>query len=1068
MCLWGRRSETCAVHTVVGHAGHLCGAVAGGAVLRKADGRGGIDERAVVDRADAFARRCHRIDAPVVVERQFLYAYLAVNAGTVVQIVLVDAVIHDVPVVGTGHVDHRVVACAVDFLRRILDDYDGIGSHLDRTCRRLGGSVGHVVVRGARVVDTPQEVVDAVPVEHICALAVSVVGKRTAAWRDGVLVADGRHHVVGQQAVVHLAVAVVEIGLSRFGVCKHVGVNHLSAAGGRHDGLGGSLERTGGVVGHGHTQSLRVQVLVLSAEIEEILPFAVHPFLFDAGSPCVASGPGHVAAALQVENGSLVGEMNQVGTGEHVEIRASPAGVSVAGGIDVEPAGLARCQHLGVGMEPGQDGVAVGFDGDGVGLRGRSVAHGVGYRAFGEVLRALRRHGGTETGLQKRVVVAQVGTLFHGDKGRCGRDGHVLLLHVDIIGALQGQRRAGLRRESGQQCGCLFFGDGDYRAVARGKGAAHGGVLHEREGVEVRAGTELVVAGCVAVVHQNPAVLVDELEHTGALHRLGGLLKGGRRCRPLASQRGAFGCRETACRDLADAAQAFVLEETVVKRVGLVVHDVHVDGGRAAVIEVSGFALQVAEVGVGVAIVVLVVADGAVVGEQREVDHVLLGFRVPNGFGSPNACNVGERCAGVIRREVYGVVRPVDEVVRFHQHQSAVAAPAERTFHVRNGHIEPSVLAPEDMRVAKAAHDGGGVGFQECLSVVQRCVVVAVFGDGVIEIFVAVAREIHEEVVLVRLLLVYVNVESLSLAQLAAQQGCRQGYMMLLCFRCFQHASGVRQPFGITRLPGDEGSHPAHGGQYQLVVKVVALVAQGQVFEVVGQAFFLREVGHDRHFERFHDAGVAQRERGSQCGRPFFASERRTGDDAVGSDDRRIACRPLHGSALIGGGQVHVVYEMVQVGHREGGEGGLVFNLLQRVLAGLFHRVDIGIHGRSDGVGPYGAQFFGADVVVPKLEIGIHGTFQRFVAGVAAAPEVVLHQFVEVGGGYRHFGHAGAHAVDADVDPAVGTHDDSHVEPPSQFGEQGGADRHALLAGVVGLGNGVAVAFGTVEQVARR
>ena len=113
---------------------------------------------------------------------------------------------------------------------------------------------------------------------------------------------------------MHLPVAIIEIGLSRLGVGKHVGIDHLSTLRGRHDGLGGCLEGTGGIVGNGHAKGLGVQVLVVSAEIEEILPLAIHPFLLDAGRPCVACGPRHIATALEVENGALIGEMHEVGT----------------------------------------------------------------------------------------------------------------------------------------------------------------------------------------------------------------------------------------------------------------------------------------------------------------------------------------------------------------------------------------------------------------------------------------------------------------------------------------------------------------------------------------------------------------------------------------------------------------------------------------------------------------------------------------------------------------------------------------------------------------------------------
>ena len=110
----------------------------------------------------------------------------------------------------------------------------------------------------------------------------------------------------------------------------------------------------------------------------------------------------------------------------------------------------------------------------------------------------------------------------------------------------------------------------------------------------------------------------------------------------------------------------------------------------------------------------------------------------------------------------------MDEVFRLHEHQSAVAVPSERTLHVGDGHVEPSIPATQDVGVAQATHDGGGVGLEERLSVVERRVVVAVLRDGVIEVLVVVAGEIHKEVVLIRLVLVDIDIEGLGLTQLSA------------------------------------------------------------------------------------------------------------------------------------------------------------------------------------------------------------------------------------------------------------------------------------------------------------
>ena len=81
---------------------------------------------------------------------------------------------------------------------------------------------------------------------------------------------------------------------------------------------------------------------------------------------------------------------------------------------------------------------------------------------------------------------------------------------------------------------------------------------------------------------------------------------------------------------------------------------------------------------------------------------------------------------------------PVDEVIGLHKYESAVARPSECRLHVGNGHVELAVLSAQDVRVAQSTHDGIAVGFEEWLSVVERCVVVAVLRYGVVEVLVAV------------------------------------------------------------------------------------------------------------------------------------------------------------------------------------------------------------------------------------------------------------------------------------------------------------------------------------------
>ena len=134
----------------------------------------------------------------------------------------------------------------------------------------------------------------------------------------------------------------------------------------------------------------------------------------------------------------------------------------------------------------------------------------------------------------------------------------------------------------------------EFAVVLRNPGRR--GVLHELEVFEVAAGGELVMPVVVAVVHQYPDVLVDELEHACTFDRFGRLLQSLARLAPLRTG-GLSACGHQGIRGhLADSAVALVLVEGVVLAVDGVVDDVHVDGRLAAVKEMRRFAFQIGKV----------------------------------------------------------------------------------------------------------------------------------------------------------------------------------------------------------------------------------------------------------------------------------------------------------------------------------------------------------------------------------------------------------------------------------------------------------------------------------------
>ena len=287
--------------------------------------------------------------------------------------------------------------------------------------------------------------------------------------------------------------------------------------------------------------------------------------------------------------------------------------------------------------------------------------------------------------------------------------------------------------------------------------AARFGILHELEVLEVGAGGELVMPVVVAVVHQHPDVLVDELEHAGTFHGLGSLLQGLARLAPLRARGSTALGHERTRGHLADAAVAFVLVEGVVLLVDRVIDDVHVDGRLAAVKEVRRVALQVGKVLVRVGVKYLIVGDGPVVSQQRKINEraalgavaVVVGV-VPERLGGPHAGHVRKILALVLVGEVYGAVFPVDKVAGAHEHHAAVACPSFGTLHVGIYHVEPAVGRAQHVRVAESLLDAHGIGRYYAVPIVHGSKVVAVVAECVVDVFVVIGREIRKKVVRIR------------------------------------------------------------------------------------------------------------------------------------------------------------------------------------------------------------------------------------------------------------------------------------------------------------------------------
>ena len=423
------------------------------------------------------------------------------------------------------------------------------------------------------------------------------------------------------------------------------------------------------------------------------------------------------------------------------------------------------------------------------------------------------------------------------DNLRAAARGHDLLAiaHADRIGNVNDARLEILGGEGLHEFSRLFGGNGEYGTVAGRKGSARLGVLHELEVFEVAAGGELVMPVVVAVVHQYPDVLVDEFEHACSFDRFGRLLQSFARLAPLRTG-GLSACRHERIRShLADASVALVLVECVVLLVDGVVDDIHVDSRLAAVKEMRRFTFQIGKVPVCIGVEHFVIADGAVVGQEREIHEraalgavaVVVGV-IPERLGGPYAGHVREVLALVLVGEMDSAVFPVDKVAGAHEYHATVARPAFGALHVGVHHVKPAIGRTQYVRVAQPLLDAHRIGSYHAVPVIHGGKVVAVVAQRVVNVLVIVRREVGEQVVGVRLKPVDRDLELVDLCLRTPDdvvvQGACESHFVVFAYQSPVDTAIVPQKECIGAFPGDVELLAGGGyrvGEVEVIVEVV-------------------------------------------------------------------------------------------------------------------------------------------------------------------------------------------------------------------------------------------------------
>ena len=249
---------------------------------------------------------------------------------------------------------------AIDFLFGTLDEDNRILGYLDWSERRLGRTVGYVVVGGTRIVHAPQEIVSAFAVEHVRSLAEGIILQRTALWgHECFRFRFDAHHVFVQFCAGHVAVAPIKIAFSAYGIFKHIHVYllpvFLTFRPTVYDRMSGIGERSARVVCGSYSDGFPVGCV--AAEIEEIFVFSVYFLFDDTRCPGVTVGPLHLVGT-QVEHDTFVAPVGQIFGTENREIVSAPSRSSVGSGIDVILFSLFRVQDFRIGMKFREYGIA--------------------------------------------------------------------------------------------------------------------------------------------------------------------------------------------------------------------------------------------------------------------------------------------------------------------------------------------------------------------------------------------------------------------------------------------------------------------------------------------------------------------------------------------------------------------------------------------------------------------------------------------------------------------------------------------------------------------------------------
>ena len=277
------------------------------------------------------------------------------HSWLMLDVILVDAVIYDIPLICAWLLNHGVMGCAINLVLWILNQNDRILGYLDRTERRLRCSISHMIVGCTRIIHRPHEVVESVAIEHVWRLAISIILQTSTLWSHhgyGFILNLG--HAWFQLGTSHKTVAPIEVRFLGNRVDEDIHIDELTVATRmvlRQKRMAQVNERTCRRIRNRYTHLLSAVIIRIGTEIEIVLVAAVLLlYLYGCRSPEIAVGPGNLVA-LCIKHHAFILPFLEIFRRIAIILPSTPSRSSIRGGIDIILLCLAGIQDFRVCMK---------------------------------------------------------------------------------------------------------------------------------------------------------------------------------------------------------------------------------------------------------------------------------------------------------------------------------------------------------------------------------------------------------------------------------------------------------------------------------------------------------------------------------------------------------------------------------------------------------------------------------------------------------------------------------------------------------------------------------------------